>query len=82
MASRPRVLRKGCITNWANHINNPEVVRVLAGHSDIATMMRYYSKVTEEQRKKAAESTDKLLEMGLALAGGTYESRFWHVRRF
>lgn len=68
------VLRKCCITNWANHINNPEVVRKLAGHSDIKTTMQYYSKVTEEQRRKAAEVTDRLLETGLAAgATGTYE---------
>jgi len=67
------VLRKCCITNWANHTNNPEVVRKLAGHADIKTTMTYYSKVTEEQRKKAAEVTDRLLEVGLSVAGGTYE---------
>jgi integrase len=68
-------LRKCCITNWANHISNPEVVRKLAGHSDIKTTMQYYSKVTEEQRRKAAEATDRLLGMGLAASGssGTYE---------
>ena len=66
-------LRKCCITNWANHISNPEVVRKLAGHSDIKTTMAYYSKVTEDQRKKAAEVTDRLLEAGLSAATGTYE---------
>lgn len=67
-------LRKCCITNCANHIGNPEVVRKLAGHSDIKTTMQYYSKVTEDQCRKAAEVTDRLLEMGLASgAAGTYE---------
>jgi integrase len=68
-------LRKCCITNWANNISNPEVVRKLAGHADIKTTMQYYSKVTEEQRRKAAEVTDRLLEMGLSSprATGTYE---------
>jgi len=55
-------LRKSCITNWANEINNPEVVRELAGHSDIKTTMQYYSKVTKEQRQKAAKAIDRLLE--------------------
>lgn len=55
-------LRKCCITNWANEINNPEVVRELAGHSDIKTTMQYYSKVTKEQQQKAAKAIDKLLE--------------------
>ena len=67
------VLRKCCITNWANSISNPEVVRKLAGHSDIKTTMQYYSTVTEQQRKKAAEAIDRLLEAGLATnASGTY----------
>jgi integrase len=54
-------LRKSCITNWANEINNPEVVRYLAGHSDIKTTMQYYSAVTQEQREKAARAIDGLL---------------------
>jgi integrase len=60
------VLRKCCITGWANSISNPEVVRKLAGHADIKTTMKYYSQVTEEQRRKAAEAIDRLLEAGLA----------------
>lgn len=68
-------LRKACITGWANSINNPEVVRKLAGHKDIATTMKYYSKVTEEERQKAADSTDKLLDTPLSATGasGMYE---------
>jgi integrase len=54
-------LRKSCITNWANEINNPEVVRCLAGHSDIKTTMQYYSAVTREQREKAARAINELL---------------------
>ncbi len=60
-------LRKCCITNWANEINNPEVVRELAGHSDIKTTMQYYSKVTKEQRQKAAKVIDKLMEGSVGL---------------
>ncbi len=54
-------LRKCCITNWANSISNPEVVRVLAGHADIKTTMEYYSQVSEEQRQKAAQAIDNLI---------------------
>jgi len=54
-------LRKCCITNWANSITNPEVVRQLAGHADIKTTMEYYSKVTDEQRLKAAQAIDGLI---------------------
>ena len=56
-------LRKCCIINWANEINNPEVVRELTGYSDIKTTMQYYSKVTKEQRQKAAKAIDKFLEV-------------------
>ncbi|MFC1792940.1 tyrosine-type recombinase/integrase [Planctomycetota bacterium] len=55
-------LRKSCITNWANEINNPEVVRCLAGHSDIKTTMQYYSAVTKKQRDKAARAINELLK--------------------
>jgi len=54
-------LRKCCIQNWANHISNPEVVRVLAGHSDLKTTMRYYAQASRDQREKAAAAIDKLL---------------------
>ncbi len=59
-------LRKTCITNWANEINNPEVVRQLAGHADIKTTMQFYCTVTAEQRRKAAQAIDQLLTAGLA----------------
>ena len=55
-------LRKSCIQNWANNITNPEVVRVLAGHSDLKTTMRYYCQVDKEQRAKAAAAIDHLLK--------------------
>jgi integrase len=54
-------LRKSCIQNWANNISNPEVVRVLAGHSDLKTTMQYYCQVDKEQRAKAA-AIDHLLQ--------------------
>lgn len=55
-------LRKAAITNWANEISNPEVVRVLAGHADLKTTMLFYCQVTQEQRVKAAAAIDALLE--------------------
>ena len=66
-------LRKCCITNWANEINNPEVVRILAGHADLKTTMAFYSQVTKEQNEKAAAAIDKLFEK--STYGGTYEQK-------
>ena len=54
-------LRKCCITNWADNISNPEVVRYLAGHSDIATTMKYYTRVNDDQKIKAAEAIDQMI---------------------
>ncbi|MGD8501594.1 MAG: site-specific integrase, partial [Phycisphaerales bacterium] len=54
-------LRKSCITNWANEMSDPELVRCLAGHSDIKTTTQYYSAVTGEQREKAARAINELL---------------------
>ncbi|MBL7152075.1 MAG: site-specific integrase [Phycisphaerae bacterium] len=54
-------LRKSCITNWANNIKNPETVRKLAGHADLATTMKYYSQVTPDQLQQAAAVVDTLL---------------------
>lgn len=54
-------LRKACITNWANSIRNPEVVRDMAGHSALATTMKFYAKCDKEQSAKAAAAIDKLL---------------------
>jgi integrase len=67
-------LRKGCIQNWANNITNPEVVRVLAGHSDLKTTMQYYCQVDREQRAKAAAAIDNLLRQ--TDAGVTPEATF------
>jgi integrase len=54
-------LRKSCIQNWANNITNPEVVRVLAGHADLQTTMKYYAQADSEQMEKAAAVIDALL---------------------
>jgi integrase len=56
-----QTLRKSCIQNWANNITNPEVVKVLAGHSDLKTTMQYYCKIDSDQRAKAAAAIDNLL---------------------
>ncbi len=54
-------LRKSCITNWTNTCTNPETVRKLAGHGDIATTMKFYVQVTKEQKHEVAEGIDRLL---------------------
>lgn len=54
-------LRKSCIQNWADNINNPEVVRVLAGHVDLKTTMKYYAQADKEQRERAPAVMDDLL---------------------
>ena len=54
-----QVLRKNCITNWANSIPNPKAVQILAGHGDIKTTMCYYSQLTDETRVKAARVIDE-----------------------
>jgi integrase len=55
------VIRKSCITNWANTINNPKVTQRLAGHADLKTTMRYYCQVTRDQKAQAAQAIDDLL---------------------
>jgi integrase len=56
-----KVLRKNCTTNWANRIQNPEAVRKLAGHSDIATITKYCSMLTDDVKAKAAAVIDETL---------------------
>ncbi len=56
-----QTLRKSCIQNWANNINNPEVVKVLAGHCNLKTTMQYYCRIDSDQRAKAAAAIDNLL---------------------
>jgi len=54
-------LRKCSISNWADSISNPEVVRKLAGHGDIATTMKFYGDASLEQKQKAAAAVEQLL---------------------
>lgn len=69
-----QTLRKSCVQNWANNINNPEVVKVLAGHSDLKTTMQYYCRIDSDQRAKAAAAIDNLLRQ--ADTGVTPEPHF------
>jgi len=48
--------------NTFANITNQEVVRVLAGHSDLRTTMQYYCQIDSDQRAKAAAAIDDLLE--------------------
>ena len=54
------VLRKCCIQNWANSLPM-NVVKELAGHSDIETTNKYYSTVDEIHLKEAAQLGDNLM---------------------
>jgi integrase len=53
-------LRKCCGKNWADHLP-PNVVRELMGHSNIATTMKFSSKVDKDHRIKAAAVMDALI---------------------
>ncbi|MFC1765878.1 tyrosine-type recombinase/integrase [Planctomycetota bacterium] len=55
-------LRKSAILNWARVNNNPEVTRVLAGHSTLATTMKYYSKIDDRQRRESVVGLDRLFQ--------------------
>jgi integrase len=53
-------LRKCCGKNWASHLP-ANVVKELMGHSSISTTMKYYNQVDDEQRTRAAQVVDKLV---------------------
>ncbi|MCE5186595.1 MAG: site-specific integrase [Planctomycetaceae bacterium] len=53
-------LRKCCGKNWASHLP-VNVVKELMGHSSISTTMEYYNQVDDEQRARAAQVVDKLV---------------------
>jgi len=53
-------LRKSCIQNWADGLPM-NVTKELAGHSSIATTVKYYTKVDAYHRAKAATTIDNLL---------------------
>jgi integrase len=59
-------LRKCCLQNWANSLPM-NVVKELAGHSDIETTNRFYSTVDETHLKAAAQLGDNLLTTDLKL---------------
>jgi integrase len=54
------VLRKCCIQNWANSLPM-NVVKELAGHSDIETTSKFYNTVDEIHLKEAAQLGDNLM---------------------
>jgi integrase len=60
------VLRKCCIQNWANSLPM-NVVKELAGHSDIETTSKFYNTVDEIHLKEAAQLGDNLLTTDLKL---------------
>jgi integrase len=53
-------LRKSCIKTWADHLP-PNVTKELAGHADLATTMKYYNQVEDEQRLKAGQMMENWL---------------------
>jgi len=53
-------LRKCAGKNWADHLP-PNVTKELMGHSSIATTMKYYTQVDDDQRAKAAAVVDQLV---------------------
>lgn len=54
------VLRKCCMQNWQNYLPM-NVVKNLAGHSNIETTEKFYSTVDESQLANAARMSDELL---------------------
>ncbi len=53
-------LRKCAGKNWADCLP-PHVTKELMGHSTIATTMKYYTQVDENQRARAAAAVDRLI---------------------
>lgn len=54
-------LRKCAGKNWAMVNRDPSVTQKLMGHSSIATTMKYYDQVTDEDRARAAAAIDSLM---------------------
>ena len=55
-------LRKSYGTNLANLGTPVHTVQQLMGHSSIITTQKYYLKSTDENRKKAVEGLEKMME--------------------
>ena len=51
-----------CITSWLADGLPPQEVQALAGHSDVTTTMRYYAAVGHDHVRRAAESSEKILQ--------------------
>lgn len=62
-------LRKSRITDWAGK-HPPHVVMAWAGHSDLRTTLKYYSKVQESDFEKATGSYCKVPESDFERATG------------
>ncbi len=56
----PHDLRKTAATNWSKHVN-PQTLHRMTGHSNIATTMRYYSAVTDDQQECARQAAQAAL---------------------
>ena len=53
-------LRKCAGKNWADHIPNPKITQMLMGHASLSTTMKYYSRISRDDKKKAASVVDAL----------------------
>ncbi|MCP4589858.1 MAG: site-specific integrase [bacterium] len=60
-------LRKSCITRWLEDGVRPHETQQFAGHSDIQTTIRYYSKVRGKGMESARTSSAKYVPGGRAL---------------
>ena len=52
-------LRKSCITNWLADGVPPHEVQAMAGHADLTTTMRYYSKVSTDAMVRVREASER-----------------------
>jgi integrase len=66
-------LRKSCIQNWVDAVLPPDVVQKLAGHSSLATTMKYYTQVDPDREAKAARVIQERLDSKKMDVKWTYE---------
>jgi integrase len=59
-------LQKSCIQTWADHLPL-NVTKELAGHSDLATTLKYYNQVDDYHRQKIDEIMQKWLNKKIGL---------------
>lgn len=65
-------LRKCAGKNWSSVNRDPAVTMKLMGHSSLATTLKFYDQVTAEDRARAADAIDALLNKKDVF--GTYEA--------